>query len=207
MSSISGTFAQSDAALTRLHAATLGLDTTTGINANARVSDFGYFRPANYLVTGFTSVALALGATGYDSETLLNGSAATLEVFAPVIVRSALPASFEEAIKDMKSFDLLQDGWDGVGSVKPNRSFIDAATAFVEALPLTAPAPEATASSDGAVGWFWDTDDVYATASFSTDGKYAYFARNRADGRKVGGISEAYLREIPQEFLEMLSAA
>ncbi|WP_175422147.1 PD40 domain-containing protein [Agrobacterium tumefaciens] len=207
MSNSTGTFAQSEAAFTRFHAATLGINSATGIVASTRVTDDWYFRPANYLVTGFTSVALALGATGYQSDTLRNGSAATLEVFAPVIVRSALPASFDEAIKEMKSFEMLQDGWDGAGSVKPSRGFIEAATAFVEALPLTAPTPEASASADGAVSWFWDTDEIYATASFSSDGKYAYFARNRVNGTKVGGVSETYLGEIPQEFLEILAAA
>jgi len=204
---MSGTYPLNDTALTQFNAATLGMDTARGINSNVRASDFGYLRPANYLVTGFTSVALALGATGYASETLLNGSAAMLEMFKPIIVRSSLPASFEEAIKEMKSFELLQDGWDGVGSVKPNHSFIEAATAFVEALPPTAPAPEASASADGTVSWFWDTYDIYATASFSTDGKYAFFARNRADGTKVGGIAGAHLKEIPQEFLDLLLAA
>ncbi|NTG19404.1 hypothetical protein G6L00_03035 [Agrobacterium rhizogenes] len=128
------------------------------------------------------------------------------ELFAPMRISPISPRFFE-SLREIDGYQTLSAGWDGPSSLAPSRTLIAAAKGFLGALPDTVAPPEASVSADGSVSWFWDTDEIYATVSFSHPGRYAYFAKNKDTGYKVKDVVESDLSSVPLELLEALQAA
>lgn len=169
----------------------------------------GYIRATNQVIVGVTTAA-AMFALSHQpiSPTLLPKDYSVIgEAFQPRRVLVAMPASFYASAMEMEQYRYLEDGWDGAGSVPPSRQSVDAAVELLKSLPRDVSAPEATVSSDGVVGWFWDTGRVYATMSVRGESSFAYFVRNRETGEKARGVAALEDASIPQEFIEILRAA
>ncbi len=86
-----------------------------------------------------------------------------------------IPIAFADAYREMLSFKKLADGWDGVGSERLFDRSVNTALAFLALLPPDVSAPEASASGDGTVDWFWRNGQYAATITFHKNGRVAYF--------------------------------
>lgn len=109
-----------------------------------------------------------------------------------------LPVEFADAYREMFSFKTLKDGWDGIGSESVNNASVDAALAFLNLLPTNAPAPEASASADGTVDWYWRSGDHSGIVTFHKNGKVAYFVRS---GGKVAKDTFELSSVIPADLI------
>lgn len=109
-----------------------------------------------------------------------------------------------DSYAEMASYKGLIDGWDGVGSVKPDEHTIDNALAFLQSLPPDTAAPEPGVTADGYAEWYWTSKQGVATVSFKGTGM-AYYARvgkdkaNRSiifDGRSIPTDLAATIAQI-----------
>lgn len=165
-------------------------------------------RAAGYAVHGVTAVAAMLALSSEMPPTMPFADPSEIgRVFAPTRAAPALPEGFAEARDEMTDYAALEEGWDGVGSRPPVRGVIDDALAFLLALPKDVPAPEATVSADGSVGWFWKTANHYASVAFSGGRRFAYYGENRDLGLSARGVSVFDRRSIPNELLEIIRMA
>jgi len=111
------------------------------------------------------------------------------------------PRPFWNAHYEMDSYRNLEDGWDGVGSLRISPKAIDVALEFLDLLPREVLSPEASASGDGTVDWYWRSDGGAATVTFYEDGLTAYFVMG--DGTSVKG-SFKFTGSIPDELIKGL---
>lgn len=118
---------------------------------------------------------------------------------------SYLASHFAQAFEEMRSYEDLKDGWDGVGSVAPGVLAIHNAKNFMENLPGHIKAPEATVSSDGSVGWYWKSPGKFISISFFPDGKFAYYGE--VGDYPAVGDAFFYHGTIPQDLLEVIERA
>lgn len=90
-------------------------------------------------------------------------------------------------IKQILSYALLDKGWDGEGSLKPNQEAIEYAQAFIEMLPSGIPLPTPMLASDGEIGFYWDTESAYADLHLENQGTISLYSRQR-----YGALEENY---------------
>lgn len=99
----------------------------------------------------------------------------------------------------------LPDGWDGQQEdVAPSETAARDAINFVEKLPPFLLTPEVMAASDGELGLFWSTPDLYLNVSFFGDGRMAYFgefAGSQVKGEHVTSLSHG----IPADLASFMS--
>jgi len=112
-----------------------------------------------------------------------------------------IPIAFADPYREMLSFKKLVDGWDGVGSERLFDRSVNSALAFLAMLPDDVPAPEASASGDGTVDWFWRNGQHAATVTFHKNGRVAYFVLSGEGSEK-----DAFelTNEIPSKLVESL---
>ena len=89
--------------------------------------------------------------------------------------------------KEILSYSLLNDGWDGDGSFKPSDNEIDRAKNFISILPSGVPLPIPMLASNGEIGFYWNTDSAYADIHLESDGLISLYTRER-----FGGLEENY---------------
>ena len=165
-------------------------------------------RAAGYAVHGITAVAAMLALSSEMPPTMPFADPSEIgRVFTPTRAAPALSDEFVVARDEMAIYACLEEGWDGIGSQPPVREVVDDALAFLVALPKDLPAPEATVSADGTVGWFWKTANHYASVAFSGDRRFAYYGENRDSGLSARGASVFDRRSIPNDLLEIIRMA
>lgn len=166
---------------------------------------------SNYLVTGVTAATTAILALTSQHSPLATTQAtdpsAYGQVFAPAKSPIALPWQFSEAMAEMREFGYLSAGWDGRGSVAPPIELIDEAIAFLRALPAEMLPPDASASADGTVMWYWDTPRLYASMSFMKAGYQIFYAKDKLSGDRFSSANMSREAVIPADFLDFLRAA
>lgn len=118
----------------------------------------------------------------------------------PIAVLPA-PLPFLEAHYEMLAYRDLEDGWDDISSVGVSRNAADLALEFLALLPSDLNPPEASASGDGTVDWYWRNGRYAATVTFYPNGRVAYFSMNDA-GRVKGSFK--FSGSIPGELVESL---
>lgn len=142
-------------------------------------------------------------------------NAATTRIEQPHLIESSalrvhkshvLPTQFLEAQNEMASFGSLPPGWDGPGSVTPVRTAIGDALAFLRLLPASAPSPEATASADGSVGWYWRTPKAAISITFRSASKMAYYGEHR-DFDAARGVVDFDRHSIPGDLFDVIRFA
>jgi hypothetical protein len=111
------------------------------------------------------------------------------------------PLPFIEAYSDMLSLLSNEEGWDGVESKPVSRKSVERALDFLSALPPDVPKPEASASSDGTVDWYWRAGSSAATVTFFETGNASYFSVTPAGS--VKGKFKAS-GSIPDELISSL---
>ena len=111
------------------------------------------------------------------------------------------PLVFATAYLEMLSFKSLEDGWDFVGSKRVSEAAVDNALEFLAILPSTIMPPEASASGDGTVDWYWSSGPSAATVTFFASGRVAYFSMTDA-----GSVKDTFefRGTIPGELTESL---
>ena len=116
---------------------------------------------------------------------------------------SALHASplFQDSYNEMESYKALKDGWDGVSSESISTEVVDVALEFLKLLPPDVSPPEASASGDGTVDWYWRNDRFAATVTFHQNAKITYFAMT--DAKPVKGTFE-FDGTVPGDLIESL---
>lgn len=109
-------------------------------------------------------------------------------------------------IDELRQYEQLESGWDGnEADIAPSRAAVDEAIQFVENLPAFVALPEPMVSSDGEVGLFWKSSELYLDVGFRGCGECSYFGK--AQGQKVKGrdsISDAL--PIPSDLLSFFVA-
>lgn len=140
-------------------------------------------------------------ATSADYSVL--GRGILIPSFAASSPTTAVPAPlpFLEAHYEMLAYRDLEDGWDDIFSVGISRNAVDLALEFLALLPSDLNPPEASASGDGTVDWYWRNGRYAATVTFYPNGCVAYFSMTEAgcvkDSFKFSG-------SIPGELVESL---
>jgi hypothetical protein len=132
-----------------------------------------------------TTLPVLMPHTGWATtlaDYSIRGSGVVQLNFATSTPTTALPAPlrFLEAHYEMLSYKALEDGWDDVSSKGISADAVDAALAFLALLPPDVSAPEASASGDGTVDWYWRNGRYAATVTFYPSGRVAYFAMTDA---------------------------
>jgi hypothetical protein len=84
---------------------------------------------------------------------------------------------------------------------------IEVASQFLKALPQVTKAPEAVASADGTVGWFWNTRGVYIDVTFFPDGHFAYYGEAKGGARVAKATLKRFNAAIPQDLLDIIDTA
>lgn len=165
-------------------------------------------RVLNYAVSGFTAVAAIIALTGDVGPTAVSVDKSTVgPVFSPDLYVARLPQHLFEAWREMEGYRHLENGWDGTGSIKPFDEAISDALSFLYALPTDLPAPEATVSADGLVGWFWRTPNVFASVSFSNQHRIVFYGHAKEQNMSARGASFFDKRSIPSDFLDLVRLA
>lgn len=126
--------------------------------------------------------------------------------FRPASMTIALGAHFLEAYDEMASFLNLDAGWDGEESIAPSVQAISRAMNYLRALPSDVPAPEATVSADGSVGWFWRSDDVFASVEILNSSVTVFYAEDKRTGQAARGLFKGENPEIPDDLIEIIRA-
>lgn len=124
----------------------------------------------------------------------------SLSVSSPTAALPA-PLPFLEAHYEMLAYRDLEDGWDDISSVGVSRNAADLALEFLALLPSDLNPPEASASGDGTVDWFWRNGRYAATVTFYPNGRVAYFSMTGAGRTKD---SFKFNGSIPSELVESL---
>ncbi|WP_295864942.1 hypothetical protein [uncultured Xanthomonas sp.] len=89
-------------------------------------------------------------------------------------------------MKDIESYQDLEDDWDGYGGSTPDRGVIEDMRQFVRRIPAGIAIPTATLASSGLPSLYWDERDYFADLEFHGDGESSLLATsklNRADRR------------------------
>ena len=99
-------------------------------------------------------------------------------------------------MREVLAYGEFADGWNGVGTKAPTLEAIDAATAFINAVPARLPLPRPMLSSNGEIGLYWGLDGGYAEATFERNGDFAFFSRatygeeNFVEGLTITALSD-----------------
>jgi hypothetical protein len=76
----------------------------------------------------------------------------------------------------LQSYMDLPHGWDGYDGVPASKDTVMDAFSFLEKRPPDIPLPYPQVGSDGEVGLYWCTNEVFVEVSFHGDGEYSYRA-------------------------------
>ena len=86
----------------------------------------------------------------------------------------------KEALQDIYQ-EAIAPGWAGPGSNAVHPLTLDMAQRFLDALPLSMPAPEVNADPDGEISFDWDRGrDRLLAVSISLSGRLSFIYRHRS---------------------------
>ena len=119
-------------------------------------------------------------------------------------VPTAVRRELSEGYREMLSYKELEDGWDDMSSQAISAEVIDTALAFFRCLPSEILEPEASASGDGTVDWYWRSGGSYtALVTFYPDSLVAYSAMTGSGSDKgrfkfSGSIPDGLIESLKQ---------
>ena len=114
------------------------------------------------------------------------------------------PRRKAKAWHEMLSYKGLGDGWDGVESKGISDQTVSIALKFFALLPPDVREPEASASSDGTVDWYWRSGGFGAIVTFFDTGKLVYFAKTDEGEIKGSMIFDNFIPEELVKYLQKL---
>jgi hypothetical protein len=97
---------------------------------------------------------------------------------------SRLTTTREQLIGEIRSWALLEVGWDGEGAAVPIAGCIKNAVSFIRLLPDNISLPEPMLHASGNTGLFWGDDGIYADIEFLHNGRIAYYIEQNGDKHK-----------------------
>ena len=84
----------------------------------------------------------------------------------------------ELLMREVLSYPDCEDDWNGEGTLGPSQHAVDAATAFINAIPARLPLPRPMLSADGEIGLYWALGGGYAEVTFNASGEIVFFSRS-----------------------------
>lgn len=83
-------------------------------------------------------------------------------------------------LKEITTYTILEDGWDGDNSLKPTTDSINNATSYIEELyNIKAPLPKSMLNAQGEVGLYWDNQNIYIDIHFEVNNLISIYARSK----------------------------
>lgn len=164
-------------------------------------------RPIDFAAHHLTTTLgiLAAAVTGAISPTAgLSVTSVAAEAFSPKLWSVQLSDAMQVAVEEMEGYRGMDGGWDGVGSIAPDDATISNAEYFLGLLPYGTTAPEAMASADGDVGWYWKARGSRISVLFESGGKMAYFAQQNGKPVARGIYSLTGTTALPADLLDAL---
>ena len=118
-------------------------------------------------------------------------------------VPTSMRRELSECYREMLSYKELEDGWDDISSQAIPAEVIDTALAFFRCLPSEILEPEASASGDGTVDWYWRNGAYTALVTFYPDSRVAYSAMTGSGSDKgrfkfSGSIPDGLIESLKQ---------
>lgn len=86
------------------------------------------------------------------------------------------PSRLDRLEAELLSYRDLKEGWDGYSGVPASTQAVDDAVAFLKQRPADISLPYPQLGSDGEVGLYWQTGEVFADVGFRGDGEYSVYA-------------------------------
>ncbi|MEE9925823.1 MAG: hypothetical protein PBV01_21045 [Brucella anthropi] len=170
-----------------------------------------HFRPPAYghFARSRTTEKSGIAITSFHPETVraVADKSVLAAIFGLPRMETPLPIQFVEAWREMESYKELSDGWDGPNSIKPTIQRIQSAQKFLGLLPPDIRTPEAMASADGTVGWFWRNKNIHAAVEFVAQYKYSYFARTSDKTKVARGKLTFDGVSVPSDLLDIIRVA
>lgn len=138
------------------------------------------YRRRNAVISTVTGAGMiALGLVAEDATGLIGRETSVVNSGVEFRPPSAIDTARMAAARELSEYRALDDGWDGVGSIKPIADAIDDALSFLKALPLDiAQVPEPSVSADGTVAWYWAGPSKYVSVLFLGNSRYSYYAES-----------------------------
>lgn len=96
--------------------------------------------------------------------------------------------------KQLRRYEILEDGWDGDDSRAPAPAMIELAENFLNSIPAGLPLPTPMVSANGSVGLYWDIANAFADVVFEEDGHFSLFIRC-----KNNSVPERFFDAVPKE--------
>ncbi|MDT3678069.1 MAG: hypothetical protein ROZ64_04445 [Burkholderiaceae bacterium] len=93
---------------------------------------------------------------------------------------------------EIESYQTLENGWDGEGSMPPPSEQADAAKRLIGHLPAGIERPKPMLSSSGEIGFYWKADRFLADIEIDGPNSFSLFARSLTDPDV-----EIYLEDLP----------
>lgn len=104
----------------------------------------------------------------------------------------------EKIIGEIRSWNELEDNWDGENGLKPVEASMEEATSFIYLLNKNLSLPEPMLLSSGRIALYWDEDDLYADIEFIGDGRVTFFIKRNEHEEK--GIIDFDSQKMPTLF-------
>lgn len=83
-------------------------------------------------------------------------------------------------LKEITTYTILEDGWDGDDSLKPTADSIKNAMSYIEELyNIKAPLPKSMLNAQGEVGLYWDNQNTYIDIHFEANNLISIYARSK----------------------------
>jgi hypothetical protein len=142
-----------------------------------------------------TATRLAIQSINFQAAT----SVANEDIFDSPTRATSLQ---ETLIGEIRSWSLLENDWDGEGSLKPVTQSINEAVSFIALLNNEIIVPEPMLLNSGHTALFWNEANLYADIEFLGDGRIAYFIKKNGDKHK--GVLEFDSQEMPAVFQALI---
>lgn len=127
----------------------------------------------------------------------------------PFSVGASHGDQMNDVADELDSYALLENDWDGEGSIAPDLEILLRAKQLLEFVPGGLPFPKPMLSSSGEVGLYWRKGDVFADVVFDDDGSFSLFIKDSARaGSKAfieGVVVNSHARSVLAQYLVPLS--
>ena len=91
----------------------------------------------------------------------------------------------KKIIKEIKSYKLLEEDWDGYGGEAPLEEVVDSVINFLGTLNRI-PSPKPMLSGTGKVGCYWETNEYYIQIVFAKKDIYSFYVSKKDDDTYYG---------------------
>lgn len=171
-------------------------------------TSMGTANTVNSINVAQLALAMAVAATSFTIPTVSQIYSTTPKTSISPIITTATDnftretTLQEKLIGEIRSWNLLDNDWDGENGLKPSEQSIKEAVSFVTLISSEIIPPEPMLLSSGHAALFWNEANLYADIEFLGDGRIAYFIKQNGDKHK--GVLEFNSQQMPAVFTALL---